>query len=34
LIAGTVQATHMPVPLNIRLKKQGYHELVYAENIL
>lgn len=34
LIAGTVQATHMPVPLNIQLKKQGYHELVYAGNIL
>ena len=24
LIAGTVQATHMPVPLNIQLKKEGY----------
>ena len=34
LLAGTVQATHMPVPLNIQLKKQGYHELVYAGNIL
>jgi NitT/TauT family transport system substrate-binding protein len=34
LIAGTVQATHMPVPLNIQLKKNGYHELVYAGNIL
>jgi NitT/TauT family transport system substrate-binding protein len=34
LIAGTVQATHMPVPLNIQLKRQGYHELVYAGNIL
>jgi NitT/TauT family transport system substrate-binding protein len=34
LVAGTVQATHMPVPLNIQLKKNGYHELVYAGNIL
>lgn len=34
LIAGTVQATHMPVPLNIQLKKEGYHELVYAGKIL
>jgi NitT/TauT family transport system substrate-binding protein len=34
LLAGTVQATHMPVPLNIQLKRQGYHELVYAGNIL
>jgi NitT/TauT family transport system substrate-binding protein len=34
LQAGTVQATHMPVPLNIQLKKQGYHELVYAGRIL
>jgi NitT/TauT family transport system substrate-binding protein len=34
LIAGTVQATHMPVPLNIQLKKQGFHELVYAGKIL
>lgn len=34
LIAGTVQATHMPVPVNIQLKKEGYHELVYAGNIL
>jgi len=34
LIAGTVQATHMPVPLNIQLKKAGYHELVYAGKIL
>jgi NitT/TauT family transport system substrate-binding protein len=34
LLAGTVQATHMPVPLNIQLKKEGYHELVYAGNIL
>lgn len=34
LLAGTVQATHMPVPLNIQLKKDGYHELVYAGNIL
>ena len=34
LIAGTVQATHMPVPLNIQLKKDGYHELVYAGKIL
>ena len=34
LIAGTVQATHMPVPLNIQLKKEGYHELVYAGKLL
>ena len=34
LIAGTVQATHMPVPLNIQLKEEGYHELVYAGKIL
>ena len=34
LMAGTVQATHMPVPLNIQLKKEGYHELVFAGNIL
>src|SRR5438445_7808171 len=34
LQAGTVQATHMPVPLNIQLKKEGYHELVYAGKIL
>jgi NitT/TauT family transport system substrate-binding protein len=34
LIAGTVQATHMPVPLNIQLKKEGYHELIYAGKIL
>src|SRR6185436_19393411 len=34
LVAGTVQATHMPVPLNIQLKKEGYHELVYAGKIL
>lgn len=34
LMAGTVQATHMPVPLNIQLKKEGYHELIYAGKIL
>jgi ABC-type nitrate/sulfonate/bicarbonate transport system substrate-binding protein len=34
LMAGTVQATHMPLPLNIQLKKEGYHELVYAGKIL
>jgi len=34
LQAGTVQATHMPVPLNIQLKKEGYHELVYAGKLL
>jgi NitT/TauT family transport system substrate-binding protein len=34
LQAGTVQATHMPVPLNIQLKKQGYHELAYAGKVL
>jgi NitT/TauT family transport system substrate-binding protein len=34
LLAGTVQATHMPVPLNIQLKKEGYHELIYAGKIL
>ena len=34
LIAGTVQATHMPLPFNIQLKKEGYHELFYAGKIL
>jgi len=34
LVAGTVQATHMPVPLNIQLRKQSYHELVYAGDLL
>jgi len=34
LMAGTVQATHMPVPLNIQLKKDGYHELFYAGKVL
>ena len=34
LVAGTVQATHMPVPMNIQLRKEGYHELVYAGKIL
>jgi NitT/TauT family transport system substrate-binding protein len=34
LLPGTVQATHMPVPLNIQLRKEGYHELVYAGKLL
>jgi NitT/TauT family transport system substrate-binding protein len=34
LMAGTVQATHMPVPLNIQLKKEGYHGLVCGGKIL
>ncbi len=34
LQAGTVQAAMMSLPLNIRLKKEGYNELFYAGKIL
>lgn len=34
LQAGTVQATHMPLPFNIQMKKEGYRELFYVGNIL
>ncbi len=34
LQSGVVQATHMPIPLNIQMKKEGYNELVYAGKIL
>jgi len=34
LQAGTVQAAMMSLPLNIRLKKEGYRELFYAGKIL
>lgn len=34
LQAGTVQAAMMSLPLNIRLKKEGYTELFYAGKIL
>jgi len=34
LQAGTVQAAMMSVPLNIRLKKEGYRELFYVGKIL
>lgn len=34
LQAGTVQATHMPLPFNIQMKREGYRELFYVGNIL
>ena len=34
LQAGTVHATHMPLPFNIQMKKDGYHELFYAGKVL
>jgi ABC-type nitrate/sulfonate/bicarbonate transport system substrate-binding protein len=34
LQAGTVQATHMPLPFNIQMKKDGYRELFYAGKVL
>ena len=34
LQSGTVQATTMSLPLNIRLKKEGYRELIYVGKIL
>jgi NitT/TauT family transport system substrate-binding protein len=34
LQSGTVQATHMPIPLNIQMRKEGYQELFYAGKIL
>lgn len=32
--SGTVQATHMPLPFNIRMKKEGFNELLYVGKIL
>jgi NitT/TauT family transport system substrate-binding protein len=34
LQSGTVQATTMSLPLNIRLRKEGYRELIYVGKIL
>ena len=34
LQAGTVQATHMPLPFNIQMKRDGYRELFYAGKVL
>jgi ABC-type nitrate/sulfonate/bicarbonate transport system substrate-binding protein len=34
LQAGTVHATHMPLPFNIQMRKDGYHELFYAGKVL
>jgi NitT/TauT family transport system substrate-binding protein len=34
LQAGTVHATHMPLPFNIQMKKEGYRELFYAGKVL
>jgi ABC-type nitrate/sulfonate/bicarbonate transport system substrate-binding protein len=34
LQAGTVHATHMPLPFNIQMKKDGYRELFYAGKVL
>jgi ABC-type nitrate/sulfonate/bicarbonate transport system substrate-binding protein len=34
LQANTVQATHMPIPLNIQMKRDGYNELFYAGKVL
>jgi NitT/TauT family transport system substrate-binding protein len=34
LQSGVVQATHMPIPWNFQMKKEGYNELVYAGKIL
>lgn len=34
LQSGVVQATHMPIPLNIQMKKEGYNELLYVGKIL
>jgi ABC-type nitrate/sulfonate/bicarbonate transport system substrate-binding protein len=34
LQSGVVQATHMPIPLNIQMRKEGFNELVYAGKIL
>jgi NitT/TauT family transport system substrate-binding protein len=34
LQAGTVHATHMPLPFNIQMKKDGYRKLFYAGKVL
>ena len=34
LQAGTVHATHMPLPFNIQMKKDGYREMFYAGEVL
>lgn len=34
LQSGAVQATHMPIPMNIQMRKEGFHELFYAGNVL
>jgi NitT/TauT family transport system substrate-binding protein len=34
LQAGTVHATHMPLPFNIQMKKEAYRELFYAGKVL
>lgn len=34
LQAGTVHATHMPLPFNIQMKKEGYRELFYVGKVL
>lgn len=34
LQAGTVHATHMPLPFNIQMRKDGYRELFYAGKVL
>jgi ABC-type nitrate/sulfonate/bicarbonate transport system substrate-binding protein len=34
LQAGTVHATHMPLPFNIQMKKDGFNELFYAGKVL
>jgi ABC-type nitrate/sulfonate/bicarbonate transport system substrate-binding protein len=34
LQSGTVHATHIPIPLNIQMKKEGYNELFYAGKVL
>lgn len=34
LQAGTVHATHMPLPFNIQMKKDGYRELFYSGKVL
>jgi NitT/TauT family transport system substrate-binding protein len=34
LQSGVVQATHMPIPMNIQMRKEGFNELVYAGKIL
>lgn len=34
LQASTVHATHMPIPLNIQMRREGYNELFYAGRVL